>query len=419
MRLGPAAGRARGPGPVLDRLHPRHGAGLPQADHRAARRVHRADVPGPDRRREVRPPAPARDHRRARARTSSSRTTSSASRRLPASGRPWVRIVSCNPAEIKDPAVAAVLVRATRPRTGPAGRRFLEEVRRTHGDLWADFDAFCREHGDHGLVYGAARAGLHLRIAVAQPVPLPGRGRLRARAPARPDLAPPGLDGPRGGHDLGAARAPARARRGADLPLAGLARVGRRRADAAAGRPAGDDRAPGHRVEGPAGRPDHAPRQPDGRGVPAPAGDPAAGRPGHHPRRQQHRHRGVPPRQADDRAAAVLGPGRQRPADRRDRVRAAPGDLRLPRRGADRRDRRAARRRRAGGAAGRDVGADQGDVGHGPRRRPDRARGADRPARHADRRGRLGARGGTPLGLALRWTADEPADRRTTQEAPP
>ena len=37
MRLGPAPGRAGGPGPVLDRLHPRHGAGLPQADDRAAR----------------------------------------------------------------------------------------------------------------------------------------------------------------------------------------------------------------------------------------------------------------------------------------------------------------------------------------------------------------------------------------------
>ena len=57
-----------------------------------------------------------------------------------------------------------------------------------------------------------------------------------------------------------------------------------------------------------------------GEGVPAAAGDPAAGRPRHHPRRQQHRHRGVPPRQADDRAAAVLGPGRQRPAGRRDRA---------------------------------------------------------------------------------------------------
>ena len=50
---------------------------------------------------------------------------------LAASGRPWVRIVSCNPAEIKDPAVAAVLVglpgrRSKRlagvPRRGPSGR---------------------------------------------------------------------------------------------------------------------------------------------------------------------------------------------------------------------------------------------------------------------------------------------------------
>ena len=65
MRLGPAPDRAGGPGPVLDRLHPRHRAGLPQADHRAARVVHRADVPGAHRRREVRPPAPRRDLRRA------------------------------------------------------------------------------------------------------------------------------------------------------------------------------------------------------------------------------------------------------------------------------------------------------------------------------------------------------------------
>ncbi len=31
---------------------------------------------------------------------------------------------------------------------------FLDEVRRTHGDLWADFDAFSRDHGDPGLSYG-------------------------------------------------------------------------------------------------------------------------------------------------------------------------------------------------------------------------------------------------------------------------
>jgi UDP:flavonoid glycosyltransferase YjiC (YdhE family) len=72
---------------------------------------------------------------------------------LAASGRPWVRIVSCNPAELKDPAVAPFS-------SGyPAGDHgdwpaFLVEVDRTHRDLWNEFDAFSREHGDAGLKYG-------------------------------------------------------------------------------------------------------------------------------------------------------------------------------------------------------------------------------------------------------------------------
>ena len=72
---------------------------------------------------------------------------------LPASGRPWVRIVSCNPAEIKDPAMAPFS-------SGyPAADRsqwpaFLEEVERTHRDMWADFDTFVRERGAPGLTYG-------------------------------------------------------------------------------------------------------------------------------------------------------------------------------------------------------------------------------------------------------------------------
>ena len=72
---------------------------------------------------------------------------------ITASGRPWVRIVSCNPMEMKDPAVAPfssgypVADRSAWP-------AFLEEVRRTHADMWADFDAFCREHGETGLTYG-------------------------------------------------------------------------------------------------------------------------------------------------------------------------------------------------------------------------------------------------------------------------
>ncbi len=68
-------------------------------------------------------------------------------------GRPWVRLLSCNPAEIKDPLVAPFS-------SGyPAADRsewpaFLAEVRRTHGDMWADFDAFCRAAGAGGLTWG-------------------------------------------------------------------------------------------------------------------------------------------------------------------------------------------------------------------------------------------------------------------------
>ena len=72
---------------------------------------------------------------------------------LAGSGRPWVRIMSCNPAEVKDAAIAPFSsgYAAADRRNWPA---FLEEVRRTHAEMWADFDAFCREHGEHGLTYG-------------------------------------------------------------------------------------------------------------------------------------------------------------------------------------------------------------------------------------------------------------------------
>ena len=146
---------------------------------------------------------------------------------LAASGRPWVRIASCNPAEIKDPAVPPFS-------SGyPAGDRgdwpaFLAEVERTHRDLWEEFDAFSREHGDSGLQLRPVWSRPHLGIAMAQPVQLPGRGRLRARATARPDLASAGLDDPRARDDLGAARTPAEPGRCVDLPVAGEPRFGGR-----------------------------------------------------------------------------------------------------------------------------------------------------------------------------------------------
>ncbi len=72
---------------------------------------------------------------------------------LTASGRPWVRIVSCNPAELKDPAISPFS--SGYPTADPGDRStFLAEVDRTHRDLWAEFDAFCRTQGDDGLHYG-------------------------------------------------------------------------------------------------------------------------------------------------------------------------------------------------------------------------------------------------------------------------
>jgi MGT family glycosyltransferase len=65
---------------------------------------------------------------------------------LPACGRPWVRITSCNPAELKDPDVPPAF-------SGyPAGDRtgwedYWAEYRRAHGDLQASFSEFCVERG--------------------------------------------------------------------------------------------------------------------------------------------------------------------------------------------------------------------------------------------------------------------------------
>ena len=72
---------------------------------------------------------------------------------IAASGRPWVRIVSCNPMELKDTAIAPFS--SGYPAADRSGwGEFLEEVRRTQGDMWADFDAFCRASGEAGLSYG-------------------------------------------------------------------------------------------------------------------------------------------------------------------------------------------------------------------------------------------------------------------------
>jgi MGT family glycosyltransferase len=65
---------------------------------------------------------------------------------LPASGPPWVRIVSCNPAEVKDPDVPPVFSGySADDRSG--WDEFRAEYERTHRELWNDFDAFMRSSG--------------------------------------------------------------------------------------------------------------------------------------------------------------------------------------------------------------------------------------------------------------------------------
>jgi MGT family glycosyltransferase len=69
---------------------------------------------------------------------------------LPAGERPWVRINSCNPAELKDPSVPPVF--SGYPTEDRAGwDEYWAEYRRAHADLHGSFDAFCRERGAPGL----------------------------------------------------------------------------------------------------------------------------------------------------------------------------------------------------------------------------------------------------------------------------
>jgi MGT family glycosyltransferase len=65
---------------------------------------------------------------------------------LPASGRPWVRISSCNPAEMKDPDIPPTFSGyAAADRSGWA--EYWDEYRRAHASLHESFDAFCVERG--------------------------------------------------------------------------------------------------------------------------------------------------------------------------------------------------------------------------------------------------------------------------------
>ena len=311
---------------------------------------------------DVRPAAARGDHRRARSRTRSSRTTSSASPR--SCRRPRRGSGSCRATRPRSRTRAwRRSRRATRPPTGPRGRRSSTRSTGRIASMWTAFDAFCRERGLPAACRGRAPArtsctsrpflNIYSYPAEADYDAI-GAARARRGTSSTRRSAPPTR--------RGSCPTSSRAATGALIYLSlGQPRVGGRGAHAAARRPPGADAPPGDRLEGAARGPDHAPRQHDRRGVPAPAGDPAPGRPRDHARRQQHGGRELPPRQADDRAAAVLGPGRQRAAGPRDRVRAAARDVRLRGRRAAGRRRRAPRRRGAAGPPRRGLDPHAGD----------------------------------------------------------
>jgi MGT family glycosyltransferase len=69
---------------------------------------------------------------------------------VPASGRPWVRVVSCNPAELRDRDVPPKF--SGYPLADRSGwDEYWDEFRRTHSAMHAEFDQFCRERGAPAL----------------------------------------------------------------------------------------------------------------------------------------------------------------------------------------------------------------------------------------------------------------------------
>jgi MGT family glycosyltransferase len=106
---------------------------------------------------------------------------------LPACGTPWVRIASCNPAELRDPDVPPVFSGyPTADRTG--WDAYWDEFARTHGEIHAEFDAFCRERGAPALpalefIHASAWTNLYLypdEVDYARAQPLSGWQNLQA-----------------------------------------------------------------------------------------------------------------------------------------------------------------------------------------------------------------------------------------------
>jgi MGT family glycosyltransferase len=69
---------------------------------------------------------------------------------VPASGRPWVRSISCNPLELKDPALPPPF--SGYPTADPSGwDEFRQRYRELHEPLHREFSAFCQDRGAPAL----------------------------------------------------------------------------------------------------------------------------------------------------------------------------------------------------------------------------------------------------------------------------
>ena len=236
-----------------------------------------------------------------------------------ASGRPWARIVSCNPLEVKDPDIPPVY-------SGyPAGDRtgwdeFRAEYTRAIADLHGEFSAFAVERGAPALseaefIHESAWLNMTLyprEADYARGTPLGPTWHALDTCVRRSDAE---------------ASLPDRIASGeGGLVYLSLGSLGSADVDLMKRLVDVLSRAP-HRFivsKGPqASEFELAENMWGEEFVPQPA-TPSARRPRDHACGEQHDDRVLPLRQADDRAAALLGPVRQRAAGRRDRIRHPP-----------------------------------------------------------------------------------------------
>ena len=283
-------------------------------------------------------------------------------------GVPFVRIVSCNPLEIAGPGLPPAF--SGYPVASQAGwAEFRAEYDRVHRTMWAEFNDWVISQGAPSLpeleFIHAGDLNLYVYPELAdypRASPLGPRWQRLDSSVRETDeqyTVPAALaaqDGPLVYFSLGSLGS-------ADVPLM------RRLIGCLAATPYRYIVSMGPLHAELELAPEHGRRR-----VPAADLGHPAGRPGHHARREQH-HDGVPAlRQADDRAAAVLGPARQRAADARARPGRPAGHLPLHRRRDARRAAPAARRQCAAGPAGRRCRADPGPPWPAPGGGPDRAR---------------------------------------------